>query len=93
MRVGGGPDVRTTIVSFTLPASTYATMCLRELTKQSTELGHQLALGVAADTAAAAAAAAPAPTTTAAADTAAAAAAAAAAATSAADSSSAAAAD
>ena len=45
-------------LSFTLPPSCYATMCLRELTKQSTELGHQLALGVAADTAAAAAAAA-----------------------------------
>ena len=29
------------VLEFTLPASTYATMCLRELTKQSTELAHQ----------------------------------------------------
>ena len=53
----GTPDGKRTAVrlSFTLLPSSYATMCLRELTKQSTELGHQLALGVAADTAAAAA--------------------------------------
>ena len=44
-------------LSFTLPPSSYATMCLRELTKQSTELGHQQALGAAADAAAATAAA------------------------------------
>ena len=31
-------------LEFTLPPSTYATMCLRELTKQSTELAHQLHL-------------------------------------------------
>jgi tRNA pseudouridine13 synthase len=31
-------------LEFTLPASTYATMCLRELTKQSTELAHQMSL-------------------------------------------------
>ena len=48
------PQVR---IGFTLPPSCYATMCLRELTKQSTELGHQQALGAAADAAAAASAA------------------------------------
>ena len=42
----GVPDGRFTAarLEFTLPSSTYATMCLRELTKQSTELQHQNAL-------------------------------------------------
>ena len=35
-------------LEFTLPSSTYATMCLRELTKQSTERGHQMQLNSAA---------------------------------------------
>ena len=42
----GDPEGTRTAVrlEFTLPPSTYATMCLRELTKQSSELGHQLSL-------------------------------------------------
>ena len=38
--VAGGERMAARL-EFTLPASTYATMCLRELTKQSTELAHQ----------------------------------------------------
>ena len=43
------------VLEFTLPASTYATMCLRELTKQSTELSHQMQLNARAEEGAAAA--------------------------------------
>ena len=39
-------------LEFTLPPSTYATMCLRELTKQSTDLAHQLHLNAGAEAAA-----------------------------------------
>ena len=39
-------------LEFTLPSSTYATMCLRELTKQSTELSHQKKLNVTSGSAA-----------------------------------------
>ena len=38
--VAGGERMAARL-EFTLPASTYATMCLRELTKQSTDLAHQ----------------------------------------------------
>ena len=42
----GVPDGKLTAarLEFTLPSSTYATMCLRELTKQSTERAHQMQL-------------------------------------------------
>lgn len=40
-----GP-MRAVVLSFTLPSSTYATMLLRELTKQATDLAHQKELNV-----------------------------------------------
>ncbi len=36
--------MRAVVLSFSLPPSTYATMLLRELTKQSTEITHQKGL-------------------------------------------------
>ena len=51
-------------LEFTLPPSTYATMCLRELTKQSSELGHQLSLNERAAPPTAAGAAGPGPEAT-----------------------------
>jgi len=56
----GEPDGERTAVrlEFQLPPSTYATMCLRELTKQSTELSHPLSLNERGELAAAGGAAA-----------------------------------
>jgi tRNA pseudouridine13 synthase len=42
----GKGSMRAVVLSFMLPSSTYATMLLRELTKQSTSLSHQKELNV-----------------------------------------------
>ena len=43
-----GGQLTAAVLEFILPSSTYATMCLRELTKQSTEVAHQKSLNSAA---------------------------------------------